>query len=175
MGFEQRSLGPTDITVDGEISTKLGATTDHPSVHLAADSASELDETRNMLRTRLRFAGLTLFMGFAVFLIWHVANFLGQNIAHAPLLVAHVAVTVFLGACALMLCRKCPMSSAVLRVKELVIFGLPAAFFLFWQFVYTTEYVKLHNVLPDAASRWLMLIFRPPFLCLRSTKACTVA
>ncbi|MCH7729536.1 MAG: serine/threonine protein kinase [Planctomycetes bacterium] len=159
MGFEQRSLGPTDITVDGEISTKLGATSDHPSVHLAADSASESDETRNMLRTRLRFAGLTLFMGFAVFLIWHVANFLGRNIAHAPLLVAHVAVTVFLGACALMLCRKCPMSSAVLRVKELVVFGLPAAFLLFWQFVYTTEYVKLHNVLPDATSMWLMLIF----------------
>src|SRR5262249_62006918 len=70
----------------------------------------------------------------------------------------HVLVVLVLGFTSLPLCRKCPVSLRKLRVTELVVFGLPAAFFLLLQRRVTLDQVA-RGSMPPPMPFWLLLIF----------------
>src|SRR3989442_73144 len=90
-------------------------------------------ETNALLRSRLRAAALILLVGFGAFLVRHLAGVLAGEPLDWLLLAAHLLVVLVLAFNFLPLCRQCPESMRRLRVTELVIFGLPAAFFLLLQ------------------------------------------
>jgi serine/threonine-protein kinase len=123
-------------------------------------------ELQALLRWRLRMAALLLFVGFALFLtrsiLWGGFALEGpkavtpqqQQIARAT----HVIVTLILGLCSIGLCRSCPMSTRLLRWKEILIFGAPAVLFLYLQYLEMTTCAR-QGFLPNPAAGWLVLIF----------------
>ena len=100
-------------------------------VALVEGSAPHLSqETRDLLRNRLRIAALLLFTGFAVFLLqWPFYWDDWWQPEHRWLLYARIGVTALLGLIAVKLCRRCMLSLTKLRIAELLIFGAPAIFF----------------------------------------------
>ena len=104
-------------------------------------------ETQALLQLRLRAAALILLIGFATFLVRHVVGILTDEPLYLPLLVFHVFVVLVLGVCAAPLCRHCAVSLKKLRVSELLIFGLPAAFFLVLQHKITLDDTA-HSFMP---------------------------
>jgi serine/threonine-protein kinase len=115
-------------------------------------------ETQAMLRLRLRAAAFILLVGFGVFLIRHVVGVLTGEPLDPWLLGFHVLVVLVLSASAAGLCRHCLMSLRKLRVFELVIFGLPALFFLMLQHRQTLSDAGRRFMSPPM-SFWLLLIF----------------
>jgi len=115
-------------------------------------------ETQALLRYRLRAAALILFVGFSVFLVRHVVGVLTGEPLDPLLLGAHVFVVVVLGAASLPLCRRCPVSMSKLRFTELIVFGLPATFFLLLQHRVTLSDVA-RNYMPSPMPFWLLLMF----------------
>src|SRR6516225_195536 len=96
-------------------------------------------ETQALLRLRLRAAAFILLVGFGVFLVRHVVGVLTGEPLDPWLLGFHVLVVLVLGFCAAPLCRHCTVSVTQLRISELIIFGLPAVFFLMVQHRVTLE------------------------------------
>ncbi len=108
-----------------------------PSHHaeLVEGSGPQLSsETASLLRNRLRAAAGLLCLGFGAFLAWRLI--IGGPASHieSESLVAHIVVTATLAASYFMLCRTCPIPLKVLRWYELVIFGMPIAYFVLYQF-----------------------------------------
>jgi serine/threonine-protein kinase len=116
------------------------------------------EETQALLRLRLRAAAFILLVGFGVFLVRHVVGVLSGEPLDPLLLGLHVLVVLVLGFSTMPLCRKCPVSLRKLRVSELVIFGLPAIFFLLLQRRATLDDVA-HGFMPPPMPFWLLLIF----------------
>jgi serine/threonine-protein kinase len=116
-------------------------------------------ETQEILRSRLRIAALVLCLGFAVFLLWHLWILRVDKRIDVFLFAAHVFVTLILGGCAALLCRKCAISAQVLRLAELIVFGVPAVFFVFLQCVEMMKCSAEAGMLPNVAGSWLMLMF----------------
>jgi serine/threonine-protein kinase len=114
-------------------------------------------ETQALLRLRLRAAAFILLIGFGVFLIRHIAGALMGEAISPLLLTFHVLVVLVLGVCAAPLCRKCTVSIKKLRISELVIFGLPAAFFLTLQHRGALEDAG-RGITPPAMPFWVLLI-----------------
>src|SRR5262245_40086867 len=115
-------------------------------------------ETQALLRLRLRAAAFILLVGFGVFLVRNIVGVL-MGEPHNPLLLGfHILVVLVLGFSSLPLCRQCPVSMRKLRVAELVIFGLPALFFLLLQHRLTLADVG-RGAMPPPMSFWLLLIF----------------
>ncbi len=110
------------------------------------------------LRLRLRAAALMLLIGFGVFLIRHVAGVLAGEPLFSALLGFHVLVVLVLSFRTATLWRHCDVSIKHLRISELVIFGLPAAFFLLLQHRATLEDAG-RGVMPPPLPFWLLLIF----------------
>ncbi len=120
-----------------------------PTIDLAPDSPQERSrwcrvvegtgkhmtaETQTLLRSRLLSASLLLFIGSGLFLAWvflAVVPALSQIYSETTWTrhLFHIALTVVEGACALILFSRVCMSSRWLRVFEVIIFGMPAAFF----------------------------------------------
>jgi serine/threonine-protein kinase len=115
-------------------------------------------ETRNLLRARLRAAALILLIGFSVFLVRHVIGILTGEPVHPLLLGTHIVVVLVLGFAALPMCRQCAESLPKLRAAELMIFGLPALFFLLLQHRMTLDSVA-RGSMPPPLPFWLLLIF----------------
>src|SRR5215471_2691879 len=115
-------------------------------------------ETQALLRSRLRAAAFILLIGFGVFLIRHVLGVLTGEPLSPLLLGFHVLVVLVLGFSAFPLCRHCPVSITQLRISELIIFGLPAAFFLMLQHRVTLQDADL-GFMPPPMPFWLLLIF----------------
>jgi serine/threonine-protein kinase len=115
-------------------------------------------ETQALLRLRLRAAALILLIGFSVFLIRHVVGLFTDESMSPVLLTFHVLVVLVLGFCAAPLCRDCTVSIKKLRISELLVFGLPAAFFLMLQHRNTLEDAD-RGTTPPAMPFWLLLIF----------------
>jgi tRNA A-37 threonylcarbamoyl transferase component Bud32 len=115
-------------------------------------------ETQVLLRLRLRAAAFMLLIGFGVFLIRHIAGILmGEPLV--PLLLGfHVLVVLVLTLSAAPLCRHSGVSLKQLRISELIIFGLPVAFFLMLQHRMTMEDYG-RGVMPPPLPFWLLLIF----------------
>jgi hypothetical protein len=119
------------------------------------------DDTRELLRSRLRWAALTLAAAFAVFAVWHTYLFLTRSESPYGGIVygLHLFVTAALGVCGGTLCRTCPMSTRRLRAKEIIIFGLSAMFLLAMQWVDLHTCAVHHSYMPRPSSPWLMLMF----------------
>jgi tRNA A-37 threonylcarbamoyl transferase component Bud32 len=133
-------------------------------VALVAGSTPHMsDETRCLLRRRLRLAALLLLAGFGSFLVWVLAmSAFDQILMVAPHLLGwHVGVTALLGLLAWKLCAKCDLSLPALRVAEALVFGAPAFFFLI------LDYERLvvnatridHPFVPYIVSGWMLLVF----------------
>ena len=123
-------------------------------------------EIQAVLRGRLRVAALLLCAGFAIFLIrslvfrsvdsgWPSAV---SRVQGTGVLAVHIVVTAVLALCGMSLCRRCTIATSLLRAKELLIFGLPAAFFLYLQYLDMTT-CAARGFLPNPAAGWLVLIF----------------
>jgi hypothetical protein len=99
-------------------------------VELSSPTGSGLSkETGQVLRSRLRSAAVLLFGGFTAYLLLNLVLNPWRALYGSPIFVAHLLLTVALGYCAASLCRRCAFTNRSLRLKELVIFGGPAAFF----------------------------------------------
>jgi serine/threonine-protein kinase len=75
----------------------------------------------------------------------------------------YIVVTTVLGLEGLSLCRRCPISTPRLRIKELIVFGLPAVFLLTMQALEMVRCAQ-HNFLPSPVGTWFLLIFTYAFL-----------
>ena len=130
-----------------------------PKREIVAGSGPHLTkETQALLRLRLRAAALILLVGFGVFLVRHIAGVLTVEPLYPALLSFHMLVVLVLGFSAARLCQNCPVSIQKLRIAELVIFGLPAAFFLMLQHRATLQDAG-RGFMPPPMPFWLLLIF----------------
>ncbi len=130
-----------------------------PKRDIVAGSGPHLTtETQGLLRLRLRAAAFILLIGFAVFLVRHVVGVLAGEPLDPLLLGFHVLVVLVLGFGSILLCRRCPVSIQKLRVVEMVVFGLPALFFLALQHRSTLSDVS-RGFMPPPMPFWLLLIF----------------
>jgi len=120
-------------------------------------------ETRDLLRNRLRSVAILLFAGFAVFLLrslFSLADYAAGP--HAVVFYGHVAVTLLLGLIAHRLCIHCELVEKKLEWAELLIFGAPAVFFLlvgYHKLIFCAEFGGDHSHIPNIAGAWALLIF----------------
>ncbi|REJ64461.1 MAG: serine/threonine protein kinase [Planctomycetota bacterium] len=127
-------------------------------VALVEGSGPELsDEIRQLLRERLRVAAIVLCAGFSVFLIYRLLA--PESTESNSIFVFHIVVTLVLGLIGVSLCRKCNPSTVHLRIKELLIFGFPAAFFVAINAVAIDECAREHQTIPQLAGPWILLMF----------------
>ena len=115
-------------------------------------------ETVPLLRLRLRAAALILLIGFAAFLAWHLIGIVAGEPLDLSLLVCHCLVTAVLGLSFLVLLQVKSLSMPNLRWAELIVFGLPTAFFLLLQRRSTLLDAERGFMSPPMAF-WLLLIF----------------
>jgi eukaryotic-like serine/threonine-protein kinase len=115
-------------------------------------------ETQAILQLRLRAAALMLLIGFGVFLVRHVVGAITGEPLYPVLISLHVLVVLVLSFSAARLWRHSDVSLKDLRISELVIFGIPAAFFLVLQHRATMEDTG-RSVMPPPLPFWLLLIF----------------
>src|SRR5262245_59370740 len=114
--------------------------------------------TLPLLRRRIRAAALILLTGFTLFLVRHAVRAAANEPFDPILLSCHLLVVAVLGGTAAALCRNRAIPSSWLRFAELVVFGLPAAFFLLLQ--YKTLLIDAgRNVMSAPSTTWLLLIF----------------
>jgi hypothetical protein len=133
------------------------------NVEVVAGSGPRLSvQTQHLLQTRLRAAALVLFAGFSAFWIWALV---AGAVDWGVMFWTHTAVIVVLGMCSLKVCAACPKSMRRLRVMELLIFGLPAAFFAVMLF-HVCELCATHGdemgivaKVNNTPGQWMMLIF----------------
>ena len=159
-GLQRAPLSPfVEETVPSPADGGARAKVFRPLPAIVAGSGPHLtEETQGLLRARLRAAAFILLVGFGVFLVRHVVGVISGEPLHPMLLGCHVLVILVLGLCAMPLCRKCPVSLRKLRVAELAIFGLPAAFFLLLQRRVTLDDAA-RGFMPPPMPFWLLLIF----------------
>jgi len=161
-----RNTDPLEATVDAAESTPSKAANSAAPRHsgcvtfVTGSSAEITCELEGLLRRRLRLAAILLFVGFSVFLLWHVARFgLEVDELLGPgFVLFHLIVTAALGGVAALLCRKCALPVYVLRLSEWLIFGLPALFFLAAQYEAAAEVASRGHLMLEAGP-WLALMF----------------
>ncbi len=164
--------GPGDETVLVEpphflsVSENLprGSDSARRQVALVEGSTPHLSqETRDVLRNRLRIAAVLLFMGFLAFLLrWPIFWEEWGKPEHRWMLYGQGGVTALLGLVASKLCRRCIVSLPMLRLAELLVFGGPAVYFVAMQYYEARAMANLsdgHAYLPVLAVPWLLLIF----------------
>jgi tRNA A-37 threonylcarbamoyl transferase component Bud32 len=150
-------MQPTQIR-GGESSLEgIESSTARPAMALVEGSGLELTrETQLLLGRRLRLAAVLMFVGFAVFLVRHLFLTGSALPREGFYLVAHAAVTIVLGLFAWRLCHRCVLPLRWLRVIELLLFGLPAAYFL----------TLTYSVVLEASQKGHFEIFEGPWLLL---------
>lgn len=125
---------PLDETIEAPSADSLpGSQPRCPRVALVEGSGPQLKSvTAALLRSRLRASALVLFFGFFLFLIRPYFSEPGRLAASVPYLDAfHIVVIFVLAGYGTMLCTNCNVSLPKLRLAELLIFGLPGAFFVY--------------------------------------------
>jgi serine/threonine-protein kinase len=149
----------TEITLDASPIPSNATSQQLHHVEFVEGSGPQISvETASLLRTRLRTAAGILCLAFAAFLAWRIfyPGIVGTR--DTLTFYAHFAVTVVLGASFFMLCRRCKIPLGVLRAYELVIFGMPALYFLVYQHDMLRFFARqgvLHSILPY----WMGLVF----------------
>ena len=127
-------------------------------------------ETLSLLRGRLRLAGLLMFFGYLLFLPQHIFQADFSRPGHIFLFAFHCGLTIVLGVLSGLLCRRCQIPVFRLRLAELAMFGLSAAFLVALQsLVILGQCVELMRVGQAAecefarlrlpSGLWLLLIF----------------
>jgi len=130
---------------------------------IEGSAPGQTQETRDLLRNRLRIVAILLGSGFAVFLLrwfWSLSEY--ATGPHAMVFYAHVTVTFLLGMVAWRLCVHCNLVESRLHLAELLVFGAPAAFFLllgYHKLILCAELVDDHSHIPNIAGAWSLLIF----------------
>ena len=112
-------------------------------------------ETQSLLRSRLRMAALVLGGGFGVFLVRELFTTDYRSATALFLLIFQGVVTLTLLAVGGRLCHKCTYSLKTLRGAELVIFGVPATFFV------AMQWLVIHGqtpILTGITAPWMLLI-----------------
>jgi len=163
---------PFDETIDApnELVASQGAvaqpspspeSTDRPAMALVEGSGPQLSrETEALLQCRLRIAAMALCLGFGVFAVYHTFRVTWTESTELLVYGVHLLTLAILASCAMALCRPGHQySAAMLRVKEVVIFGMPAFFFLLMHYFYMQHSLHSHKPLPDPSPSWMMLIF----------------
>ena len=92
--------------------------------------------TQSLLRSRLRVATIVMFGITSIFFVWHVLQYSDptNGSEQSPFLLAyHAGLIVILGVSAYLLCPKCDVRRGVLRLQEVITFGLPALFLFLTQ------------------------------------------
>lgn len=161
--MNERFLKPNSMTSDLatvlEPEEKRKAKVCCPKREQALGSGPHLtSETQELLKSRLRAAAIIQLIGFGIFLVRHVTGVLMGEPLYPSLLGAHIFVVLVLAVMALPLCRSCTVTLKKLRASELIIFGLPGAFFLLLQYRVTTDAVA-RGFMPAPMPFWLLLIF----------------
>ena len=151
-----------DVTLDAP-STVVGEESDVRRIEVVEGSGPQITgEIQHHLQCRLRLAALVMSFGFGVFLIRNLI-WPGDPPRSNWTYAIHVLLTAMLGLCGFSLCRRCTVSMARLRFKELVVFGMPAIFFLILQQADMSACAK-HGFLPSTEGSWLLLMFTYAFL-----------
>jgi hypothetical protein len=120
-------------------------------------------ETRALLRNRLRIVALLLFVGFLAYLLRSLASidvYLAPE--HRVVFFVHVIVTLFMGFVGMRMCAHCDFTLKTMRWLELLVFGLPAAFFLLMDYhrlIYCASQALSHPHIPNILGYWILLIF----------------
>jgi serine/threonine-protein kinase len=149
--------------------SKLNAVAFCPHFGLMPDSSAQFTEDmRCLLGRRLRVAVSILFGGALMFLIRNAFWSAPSGVAASRILMPHVALVSVLGALTVLLSVKSCLSMRALRTCELVIFGLPAAFFVWAEFCVVCHTSPQTSPLEIAAAarafpaettiRWMILI-----------------
>lgn len=156
-------LGPTEVTLDAPSDPEQTApyVPGPCRVHLVEGSGSQLSgEVQQLLRGRLRSAALLMFGGFASYLLYRIFSVELDSTLAIVTFVAHIAVTLAVGAVGFSLCSKCRLTTSRLRIVELITFGMPLLFFMLQSHAKTviavTEKGHLH---PELSGVWLLLAF----------------
>jgi hypothetical protein len=162
--FRPSILGPNDATLDAPASpaSSLSVPNDRPCPPMALVEGSGpcmTSETQCLLRFRLRVASLVMFAGFAAFLVWQLYNVRWNETADLALVSALVLVTAVTGLLGAVLSRACPISIFVLRVQELVVFGLSAGYFVLWEYIGLSRAAAEYSYLPTPLVPWIILTF----------------
>src|SRR5690606_16427139 len=122
---------PTLVASGPELGS--GASNSNPCARVAMVEGSQPHlsrEIQQLLRSRIRTAALLLTIGFAAFFfrnLFYTDYSKGEQLF---LLYFHGVVTVVLALVGGGLCHKCTFQMSTLRRAELIVFGLPAAFFI---------------------------------------------
>jgi eukaryotic-like serine/threonine-protein kinase len=145
-------------------STDRGNDSARRQVALVEGSAPHLSqETQDLLRGRLRIAAVLFFVGFFAFLLrWPIYWEDWGRQGHRWLFYPHAAVAILLGLLAIKLCRRCSLSMPMLRVAELLVFGLPAAYFVMKELAEVASAVKGddgNTFVPMLVAPWMLVIF----------------
>lgn len=163
---------PSSLLLQGTDSSELRNSARKRVALIEGSAPGQTQETRDLLRNRLRIVAILLSAGFAIFLVRSLwASFFGTQLPDAVIrsdgpwpviLYSHVAVTVVLGLIAYRLCTHCPIAENNLRVTEFLIFGLPVAFFLligYHKLTFCAEMTDGHSHIPNVTGPWELLIF----------------
>jgi hypothetical protein len=161
--FLPQVAGPGDLTLDAPYDTNPAAerrvfapAAENPPchVHLVEGSGPCLSsETQTLLRTRLRVAAMALVFGFATFAVWqllYVEVFARWD--SMTIFAAHWAVMLTIAAAGASLCRGCTICTKNLRLYELLIFALPAAYLALVQAVRMQSTADAANLLLSSLS-----------------------
>jgi len=149
-----------DVTLDSPRGDAIdAAAAAHQRVALIEGSTPHMStETQGLLRRRLRITALLMFGGFLAFLINRLFSLQENTTAlHWGLFWDHVLVTVMLGLVGLGLCRECPISLRKLRFTELIVFGCPAIFFVFMDYMMLKSHAE-QGYLTAIQGPWIMLM-----------------
>ncbi len=161
------NLGPDEATIEyvapsstPSRDTPSHDTTPYACVDLVVGARCHLsDEMRQTLRSRLRISALVLCAGFGSFLVWSLITVLIGSGYNRWAIVHLSVVTAVLGMCGGLLCRHCQPDARALHIHELIIFGMPVAFFIHIQ---TRQMITLASQdlpLDNPAASWLLIIF----------------
>ena len=115
-------------------------------------------QTQSLLRLRLRAAALLLLFGFGAFLVRHIIGVVTGEPLDPWLLGFHIVIVLILGLLSLALSPRAPLSLPKLLIGELVIFGLPAIFFVALEHREILAGVS-RGYIPGFMPFWLLLIF----------------
>lgn len=166
------SLEHAETVIVSPPPASVGDSTSHVQLREAARAQVALvegstphmsQETRDLLRGRLRIAAVLFFIGFLTFLIrwaFHWSEWGGPE--YRTLFYTHAGLTVLLGLLTVKLCRKCDLSLAGLQISELLLFGCPSLFFVMngiHEAMRTANLPDGHAYLQYLITPWLLLVF----------------
>ncbi|MGI9427089.1 MAG: serine/threonine protein kinase [Bythopirellula sp.] len=149
-----------------QIGSEIGPTRNaaRRAVALVEGSApGQSQETRNLLRNRLRIVAILLCAGFGAFLMrsfWSLEQY--STGPHAIVFYGHIVVTLLLALIAQRLCTNCELVEKHLYWSEILIFGAPTAFFLilgYHKLLFAAELTDGHSYVPNLTGPWTLLIF----------------